>query len=305
MYYGAQAWGLVREGQSLIQIIHTIMSVQPFSKSLGKNTSGCNDQTSPYITSGHMVYWGRCSSPRDAPPSALCAECTSSVHFAVLLKARGDGRTAVISLLNKAHCAVFVHFPLFSFPLQASSLAPLFIALSSFPSAKGLVICALVKMYRYFGELASRGAGSALAAGCVEAALPASSSLMRLRHYSDAADKEDDPNFFRMVEGFFDRGAAIVENKLVEDLKTRETPEQKRHRVRGILKIIKPCNHVLSVSFPIKRDNGEWEVIEGYRAQHSQHRTPCKGGTTCLFVSLFTNVPCFTLHSTVISRMSV
>ncbi|XP_016086770.1 glutamate dehydrogenase, mitochondrial [Sinocyclocheilus grahami] len=133
-------------------------------------------------------------------------------------------------------------------------------------------------MYRYFGELLTRGAGNALASGCVESALPASSSLLRVRHYSDAADKEDDPNFFRMVEGFFDRGAAIVENKLVEDLKTRETPEQKRHRVRGILRIIKPCNHVLSVSFPIKRDNGEWEVIEGYRAQHSQHRTPCKGG---------------------------
>uniref|UniRef100_UPI0000D8D680 glutamate dehydrogenase 1b n=1 Tax=Danio rerio TaxID=7955 RepID=UPI0000D8D680 len=133
-------------------------------------------------------------------------------------------------------------------------------------------------MYRYFGELLTRGAGSALASGCVESALPASSSLLRVRHYSDAADKEDDPNFFRMVEGFFDRGATIVENKLVEDLKTRETPEQKRSRVRGILKIIKPCNHVLSVSFPIKRDNGEWEVIEGYRAQHSQHRTPCKGG---------------------------
>uniref|UniRef100_A0A8C1VDS9 Glutamate dehydrogenase n=1 Tax=Cyprinus carpio TaxID=7962 RepID=A0A8C1VDS9_CYPCA len=132
-------------------------------------------------------------------------------------------------------------------------------------------------MYRCFGELLTRGAGNALASGCVESALPASSSLLRVRHYSDAADKEDDPNFFRMVEGFFDRGAAIVENKLVEDLKTRETPEQKRHRVRGILKIIKPCNHVLSVSFPIKRDNGEWEVIEGYRAQHSQHRTPCKG----------------------------
>uniref|UniRef100_A0A4W4EGY1 Glutamate dehydrogenase n=1 Tax=Electrophorus electricus TaxID=8005 RepID=A0A4W4EGY1_ELEEL len=88
----------------------------------------------------------------------------------------------------------------------------------------------------------------------------------------------DDPNFFSMVEGFFDRGAAIVEDKLVEDLRTRETPEQKRHRVRGILRIIKPCNHVLAVSFPLKRDNGEWEIIEGYRAQHSQHRTPCKGG---------------------------
>lgn len=148
-------------------------------------------------------------------------------------------------------------------------------------------------MYRYFGELVSRGAGSALAAGCVEAALPASASVVRLRRYSDAADKEDDPNFFRMVEGFFNRGAAIVENKLVEDLKTRETPEQKRHRVRGILKIIKPCNHVLSVSFPIKRDNGEWEVIEGYRAQHSQHRTPCKGGATRLFTYLMIYVLIF------------
>ncbi|XP_031699928.1 glutamate dehydrogenase 1b [Anarrhichthys ocellatus] len=134
-------------------------------------------------------------------------------------------------------------------------------------------------MYRYFGELLSRSAGSALASGCVDSALPVSSSLMRgVRRYADAADSPDDPNFFRMVEGFFDRGASIVEDKLIEDVKTRDTPEQKRNRVRGILRIIKPCNHVLSVSFPIKRDNGEWEVIEGYRAQHSQHRTPCKGG---------------------------
>lgn len=99
------------------------------------------------------------------------------------------------------------------------------------------------------------------------------------RHYSEAAaDREDDPNFFKMVEGFFDRGASIVEDKLVEDLRTRESEEQKRNRVRGILRIIKPCNHVLSLSFPIRRDDGSWEVIEGYRAQHSQHRTPCKGG---------------------------
>uniref|UniRef100_A0A4W4EHD3 Glutamate dehydrogenase n=1 Tax=Electrophorus electricus TaxID=8005 RepID=A0A4W4EHD3_ELEEL len=118
-------------------------------------------------------------------------------------------------------------------------------------------------MHRCLGGLLPRGAGSALAAA---------------RRYGRAADREDDPNFFSMVEGFFDRGAAIVEDKLVEDLRTRETPEQKRHRVRGILRIIKPCNHVLAVSFPLKRDNGEWEIIEGYRAQHSQHRTPCKGG---------------------------
>ncbi|KAG7257050.1 hypothetical protein CRUP_031623, partial [Coryphaenoides rupestris] len=149
-------------------------------------------------------------------------------------------------------------------------------------------------MYRYFGEILTRSAAGALAsdtalpaAAAAAAASSSSSSLLLVppqprgvRRYAAAAagDKADDPNFFRMVEGFFDRGASIVEDKLIEDLRTRETPEQKRNRVRGILRIIKPCNHVLSVCFPIKRDNGEWEVVEGYRAQHSQHRTPCKGG---------------------------
>lgn len=140
-------------------------------------------------------------------------------------------------------------------------------------------------MYRYLGELlASRaGAGSVLAGTEPGAAVGAalwggpSGGLPQRRRYSEA-EREDDPNFFKMVEGFFDRGAGIVEDKLVEGLRSRESPEERRHRVRGILRIIKPCNHVLSVSFPIKRDNGEWEVIEGYRAQHSQHRTPCKGG---------------------------
>ncbi|XP_039235669.1 glutamate dehydrogenase 1, mitochondrial [Pipra filicauda] len=142
-------------------------------------------------------------------------------------------------------------------------------------------------MYRYLGELlASRLAAGSVLAGA-EPGGPAAAAggaaawgggRCPRRHYCEAAKKEDDPNFFKMVEGFFDRGASIVEDKLVEGLRTRESMEERRHRVRGILRIIKPCNHVLSVTFPIKRDNGEWEVIEGYRAQHSQHRTPCKGG---------------------------
>ncbi|KAK2093089.1 glutamate dehydrogenase [Saguinus oedipus] len=126
---------------------------------------------------------------------------------------------------------------------------------------------------RRLGALLGRARGQPAAAPQQGLALAAR------RHYSEAvADHEDDPNFFKMVEGFFDRGASIVEDKLEEDLRTRESQEQKRNRVRGILRIIKPCNHVLSLSFPIRRDDGSWEVIEGYRAQHSQHRTPCKGG---------------------------
>ena len=46
----------------------------------------------------------------------------------------------------------------------------------------------------------------------------------------------------------------------------------------GILDQIKACNAVYRMRFPIKRDNGIVEVIEAYRVQHSQHKTPCKGG---------------------------
>lgn len=85
-------------------------------------------------------------------------------------------------------------------------------------------------------------------------------------------------NFYEMVEMFFDRAAAIVEDKLVEEFKGAESADEKRAKIAGILKVIKPCNHILNFSFPLKRDNGEFEIIEAWRAQHSQHRTPTKGG---------------------------
>lgn len=46
----------------------------------------------------------------------------------------------------------------------------------------------------------------------------------------------------------------------------------------GILDQIKACNAVYRMRFPVKRDNGNIEVIEAYRVQHSHHKTPCKGG---------------------------
>ena len=34
----------------------------------------------------------------------------------------------------------------------------------------------------------------------------------------------------------------------------------------------------MEVNFPLQKDDGTIEMIQGYRAQHSHHRTPCKGG---------------------------
>jgi glutamate dehydrogenase (NAD(P)+) len=67
-------------------------------------------------------------------------------------------------------------------------------------------------------------------------------------------------SFFESVEKSFDKAALLTK---WDD---------------GILQQIKACNSVYRMKFPIKRDNGSIEVIEAYRVQHSQHKSPCKGG---------------------------
>ena len=82
-----------------------------------------------------------------------------------------------------------------------------------------------------------------------------------------------------MVEKFYDRAAKLLEDKLVSEMvRSKLTDEQKRVKVRGTLTMMKEPNYVLAITFPVRRDNGEWELIEAWRAQHSLHRTPCKGG---------------------------
>jgi len=98
----------------------------------------------------------------------------------------------------------------------------------------------------------------------------------RLEHIPDASD----PGFFEMVEYFFHKACLLAEDKLIdEDMKAVRAPrEEKVKKAHGILKIIEPCAHVLEVNFPLQKDDGSYEMINGYRAQHSHHRSPCKGG---------------------------
>lgn len=111
-------------------------------------------------------------------------------------------------------------------------------------------------------------------------------TISQRRDYSDHQIPEalqyvedaEDPSFFHMVEYFYHRGWQMVEDKLVEEFKGKLSLEEKRKKVRGYLALIGPCHSVLEVSFPLKRDTGEYVMINGWRAQHSHHRTPCKGG---------------------------
>ena len=46
----------------------------------------------------------------------------------------------------------------------------------------------------------------------------------------------------------------------------------------GLIDQVRFCNSAYRMRFPVKRDDGTITVIEAYRAEHSHHRLPTKGG---------------------------
>jgi len=67
-------------------------------------------------------------------------------------------------------------------------------------------------------------------------------------------------SFFEQVNTNFDRAAALT-----------DFPS-------GLLNQIKAINSVIHFTFPLKRDDGCIEVMHAWRAEHSQHKLPTKGG---------------------------
>ncbi|MBI2896920.1 MAG: Glu/Leu/Phe/Val dehydrogenase [Deltaproteobacteria bacterium] len=47
---------------------------------------------------------------------------------------------------------------------------------------------------------------------------------------------------------------------------------------RGLLGQIRRCNGVYRITFPFKRDDGSIEIVQAWRAEHSHHKLPTKGG---------------------------
>ncbi|VDK43564.1 unnamed protein product [Dibothriocephalus latus] len=93
-----------------------------------------------------------------------------------------------------------------------------------------------------------------------------------------SSDNIVEPPFFEMVGLFFDEALPHVEKKLIETLPYKGSAEEKESYIKGVLSTIKPCNNCYEFTFPIKLDNGKFELFQGWRAQHSHHIAPCKGG---------------------------
>lgn len=106
--------------------------------------------------------------------------------------------------------------------------------------------------------------------------LPASTTLTTLQHqYATSSrpsqsgampvqveetDTETAPTFLDSVDYFFNRAAHLTN---IDD---------------GLMSVIRACNSVVEFQFPIRRDDGSTQVLTGYRAQHSTHILPTKGG---------------------------
>jgi len=71
---------------------------------------------------------------------------------------------------------------------------------------------------------------------------------------------EDEPRFLECFKSYYDNAAALS------------------HHPAGVLQDLRSCRSILRVEFPVKVETGDWMQVVGYRAQHSTHRVPCKGG---------------------------
>jgi glutamate dehydrogenase (NAD(P)+) len=70
----------------------------------------------------------------------------------------------------------------------------------------------------------------------------------------------DQIKFFEQVNKNFDKAAPFTKYS------------------KGLLDQIKICNSVYHMRFPLQKDDGSIEVINAWRAEHSQHKLPVKGG---------------------------
>ncbi len=71
---------------------------------------------------------------------------------------------------------------------------------------------------------------------------------------------DEQANFFDQVTQYFDEAAKFTDYP------------------QGMLEQIRVCNSVYRFDFPLRRNDGDIEVIHAWRVEHSHHKMPVKGG---------------------------
>ncbi|GJQ86633.1 Gdh [Trypoxylus dichotomus] len=109
------------------------------------------------------------------------------------------------------------------------------------------------------------------------------SELGRLPPEYEDMQENDNRTFWDMVQYNFHKARVVVEQKLIENLNHRRNqiplPENKRRvKVRNIMAYLENCDSLLEMHFPVKRDNGTYQLIKGYRTMHKCHKMPVIGG---------------------------
>eukprot|EP01095_Lingulamoeba_sp_RSL-Kostka_P014800 TRINITY_DN658_c0_g1_i1.p1 TRINITY_DN658_c0_g1~~TRINITY_DN658_c0_g1_i1.p1 ORF type:complete len:510 (+),score=220.54 TRINITY_DN658_c0_g1_i1:41-1570(+) len=81
-----------------------------------------------------------------------------------------------------------------------------------------------------------------------------------INKYKYSVEQDDEPRFLDCFQTFYNNAAS------------------KSTLPKGVLEAMKSCQSILRVEFSVKNETGDYDQVVGYRAQHSLHRLPCKGG---------------------------
>jgi len=84
--------------------------------------------------------------------------------------------------------------------------------------------------------------------------------IQKRRFAESSAPHGEGKNFLSDTRKFFDGAASLCQVN------------------PGILKILEECRTVFRITFPFRDDHGNLHTVYAYRAQHSHHRLPVKGG---------------------------
>jgi len=109
-----------------------------------------------------------------------------------------------------------------------------------------------------------------------------------------ASSSSDSPKFYAMVEEFTKDASKQLKTHMVDQqeemlgrdqsaraeiLKRKKQSAENRIKfINGIFDFMVPCKAILEVIIRVRMDDGSMKILSGYRAQHSHHRLPTKGG---------------------------